>query len=125
MGGADGTRRVASVGFGLLKHFFQISMPIRKMARAIPIMAAGEVKVQCVLAGWIWSSSLNSNKLPIVLCPEALDGSLDALVVGPSEEFHQFSGPVHGLLPDLDHFRFIRRDHLVHGPNVASCDCVS
>ncbi len=44
-----------------LKHFFQISMPIRKRARAMPIMAAGEVNVQCASAGLIWSSSLNSS----------------------------------------------------------------
>jgi hypothetical protein len=33
---------------GLPKHFFQISMPFRKMAKEILIMAAGDVKVQCV-----------------------------------------------------------------------------
>ncbi len=61
IGGADGAGGVASVGLDLLQHFFQKIMPIRKMARAIPIMAAGEVKVQCASAGWIWSSSLNSS----------------------------------------------------------------
>ncbi len=72
MGGADGAGRVATAGFGLLKHFFQISMLIRKMARAIPIMAimaAGEVKVQWVLAGRIWSSSLNNSPLYFVMRP--------------------------------------------------------
>jgi len=37
IGGADGGG--IRVSF-LLVHFFQLSMPIRKMARAIPIMAA-------------------------------------------------------------------------------------
>ncbi len=61
IGGADGVRMGVSAGVGLLKHFFQMSMPIRKMAKAIPIMAAGEVKVQCASVGRIWSSSLNSS----------------------------------------------------------------
>jgi len=39
-GGADGAGSVSSAESVLLKHFFQISMPIRKRARAIPIMAA-------------------------------------------------------------------------------------
>ncbi len=46
IGGANGARRVASVDWVVLKHFFQINMPIRKRARAMPIMDAGEVNVQ-------------------------------------------------------------------------------
>ncbi len=46
IGGADGAGRGASVDLVVLKHFFQINMPIRKRARAMPIMAAGEVNVQ-------------------------------------------------------------------------------
>jgi len=43
IGGADGV----SVGVSfLLMHFFQMSMPIRKITSAIPIMAAGDVNVQ-------------------------------------------------------------------------------
>ena len=45
IGGADGAGRVASVDWVVLKHFFQINMQIRKRARAMPIMAAGEVNV--------------------------------------------------------------------------------
>jgi hypothetical protein len=93
MGGADGVGRVDSAVSGMLKHFFQICMPIRK----IPIMAAGEVKVQCISAGRIWLSSFKQFafvKLSVVLCPEALNGSVDALGVGPAKEFCQFSGPV-------------------------------
>ncbi len=61
MGGADGAGGGTSIDWGELKHFFQISMQIRKRAKAIPIMAAGEVKVQWASAGLIWSSSLNSS----------------------------------------------------------------
>ncbi len=43
IGGADGVGIGVSV---LLVHFLQMSMPIRKMARAIPIMAAGDVNIQ-------------------------------------------------------------------------------
>jgi len=85
MGGADGAGRVDSAVSGLLKHFFQISMPIRKMTRVIPIMATGEVKVKCISAGRIWLSSFKQFtfvKLSVVLCPEALNGSVDALSVG-------------------------------------------
>ncbi len=60
-------------------------MPIRKMTRAIPNMAAGEVKVKCISAGQIWSSSFKQFtfvKLSVVFCPEALIGGVDALSVG-------------------------------------------
>jgi len=131
MGGADGAGRVDSAVSGLLKHIFQISMPIRKMTRVIPIMATGEVKVKCISAGRIWLSSFKQFtfvKLSVVLCPEALNGSVDALSVGPAKEFCQFSIPVHGLHLDFDRFGFIRRDHVINCPDVASwfhCDCVS
>ncbi len=46
-------------------------------------------------------------KVCIVFGPESLDGHVDALGVGPAEEFHQFAGPVHGLLLDLDCFGFV------------------
>ncbi len=42
IGGADGVG--IEVSF-LLVHFFQMSMPIRKMASVIPIMVAGDVNV--------------------------------------------------------------------------------
>ncbi len=61
MGGADGAGGGASIVWGELKHFFQIGMPIRKRARAMLIIAAGEVKGQWPLASLIWSSSLNSS----------------------------------------------------------------
>jgi len=121
MGGADGAVRVDSAVSGLLKHFFQISMPMRKMTRVISIMAAGEVKVKCISAGRIWSISIKQFtfvKLSLVFRPEALNGSVDALGVGPAKEFCQFSSPVHGLLLDFDHFRFIRRDHMIVSPEL-------
>jgi hypothetical protein len=127
-GGADGARRGDSVVSDLLKQFFQISMLIRKMTR---VMAAGEVKVKCISAGLIWSSAFKQFtfvKLSVVFCPEALNGSVDALGVCPAKEFCQFSSPVHGVLLDFDHFGFFHRDHVIHGPDVASwfhCDCVS
>ncbi len=46
IGVPNGARRVASVDLVVLKHFFQINMPIRKRARAMLIMAAGEVNIQ-------------------------------------------------------------------------------
>ena len=79
-------------------------MLIRKMTRA---MAAGEVKVKCISAGLIWSSSFKQFtfvKLSVVFCPEALNGSVDALGVGPAKVFSQFSCPIHGHLLDLDCF---------------------
>jgi len=59
-------------------------------------------------------------KFSVVFCPQALNGCVDALGVGSAEEFNQFSGPVHGFLLDLDHFGFICRDHMIHGPDVAT-----
>ena len=46
-------------------------------------------------------------KFSIVLCPEFLKGRVDALSVGPAEEFCQFAGPVHGLFLDLNGLGFI------------------
>ncbi len=46
IGGADGAGSGASGDLVESKHFFKISIPIRKRARAMPIMAAGEVNVQ-------------------------------------------------------------------------------
>jgi hypothetical protein len=109
MGGADGARRGDSAVLDLLKHFFQISMLIRKMTRAL---AAGEVKVKCISAGRIWSSSfkqLTFVKLSVVFCPETLNGSVDALGVGPAKEFCQFSSPVHGVLLDFWMVFFVSR----------------
>jgi hypothetical protein len=54
-------------------------------------------------------------KLSVVFYPEAFNGR-----VGLAKEFCQFSSPVHGLLLDFDHFGYIRRDHVIHGPDVAS-----
>ncbi len=43
VGGADGVRVGVSC---VLEHFFQMSMPMRKMASAIPIIPAEEVNIQ-------------------------------------------------------------------------------
>ncbi len=43
----------------------------------------------------------------IVLCPESLNGRVDAFSVGPAEEFCQFAGPVRGLFLDLNGLGFI------------------
>jgi len=43
----------------------------------------------------------------IVLCPESLNGGVDALSVGPAEEFCQFAGSVHILFLDLNGLGFI------------------
>ncbi len=61
IGGAEGAGGGVSGVGGVLKHFFQISMPIRKRTKAMPIIAAGNVKVQWASAGLIWSSSLNNS----------------------------------------------------------------
>jgi hypothetical protein len=54
----------------------------------------------------------------VVLGPESLYGHVDALGVGPAEEFRQLVGPVHGLLLDLNGFGFVRRDHVIHSPDI-------
>ncbi len=56
----------------------------------------------------------------IVFGPESLYGHVDSIGVGPADEFHQLTGPVHGLLPDLDGFGFVRRDNVLHSPNIKS-----
>ncbi len=57
IGGADSVK----VGFSSMwVHFFQMSIPMMKRVSAIPIVAAGDVNVQCASAGLIWSSSLKS-----------------------------------------------------------------
>ncbi len=43
----------------------------------------------------------------IVLRPESLNGCVDALGVGPAEDFCQFACPIHGILLDLDCLGFI------------------
>ncbi len=89
-----------------------MSTPIRAMATAIPIMAAGDVKVQ----------------LAIVLHPQSLDGRVNALGVGSTEELCKFSGPIHGLLLDLNCFGFVCRDHAIHSLHIAAwfdCEGVS
>jgi hypothetical protein len=68
IGGDDGAGGGVSRDWEVLKNFFQISMPIRKRANAMPIMAAGEVKVQWVSAGLTWLSSLNNSLKKLVLC---------------------------------------------------------
>jgi hypothetical protein len=63
----------------------------------------------------------------VVFGPESLNGHMDALGVGPTKEFCQLASPVHGLLLDLNGLGFVRRDHVIHSPDVASwfhCDCV-
>jgi len=45
---------------------------------------------------------------------------LCAFGVGTAKEFSYFSGPIHGLLLDLDHLEFICRDHMIHGLDVAT-----
>ena len=47
-------------------------------------------------------------KFHIVLGLESLNGLVDAVGVGPAEQFGQFASPVHGLPLDLNGFRFIR-----------------
>jgi hypothetical protein len=47
IGWADGTRASGSL---FLRHFFQMRVPIRKIASAIRIITAGEVKVQWAMA---------------------------------------------------------------------------
>ncbi len=65
----------------------------------MPIMAAGEVKVQCVSADLIeFLEQLACVEFSVVLGPESLNGHMDALGVGPAKEFCQLAGPVHGLL---------------------------
>ncbi len=56
----------------------------------------------------------------VVSGPESLDGLVDCLLIPIVEEVHDLTGPIHHLDFDLDHFRFVGRDHMVHGPNVAS-----
>ena len=106
IGGADGAGEGVSVDWDELKHFFQISMPIRKRARAIPIMAAGEVNV-CWFDLVEFLEQLACIEFPVVLGPESLNGHVDALGVGPAEEFCQFTSPIHGLLLDFDCLGFI------------------
>ncbi len=43
----------------------------------------------------------------IVFGRESLDGHVDALRVRSAEELRQFTSPIHGLLLDLDCFRFV------------------
>jgi hypothetical protein len=77
----------------------------------MPIMAAGDVKVQWASTGLIWLSSLNKLtcvEFSVVLGPESLNGHVDALGVGPAEYFCQLAGPVHGLFLDLNSFLFVR-----------------
>jgi hypothetical protein len=47
-------------------------------------------------------------EFPVVLGPESLNGSVDAVGVGPAEQFGQFAGPVHGLPLDLNGLQFVR-----------------
>jgi hypothetical protein len=62
--------------------------------------------------GWLdlveFFEQLACIELSILLCQEPLNGQVDALGVGLTEQFCQFSGPIHGLLLDLDYLRFIR-----------------
>jgi hypothetical protein len=63
-------------------------MEWRKRANAMPIMAAGDVKVQWASTGLIWSSSLNKLacvEFSVGLGPESLNGHVDVLGVGPAE----------------------------------------
>jgi hypothetical protein len=43
----------------------------------------------------------------IVLCPESLNGRVDALSVGPAKEFCPFTSSVHILFLDLNGLGFI------------------
>jgi hypothetical protein len=131
--GIGGANRVVVGVWSLLVHFFQMSMLIRKRARAIPIMAAGDVRCErpmCI--SWLDLVELFEEfagvKLAIVLHPQTLDGSVNAFNVGCTEKFCQLSGPVHGFLLNLHCLGFVRRDHVIHGPYVATgfdCDGVS
>ncbi len=58
-------------------------------------------------------------KLTFVLCPQTLNG-VNAFCVGSAEKLHQFSGPVDSFLLNLHCLRFIRRNHVIHDPNVAT-----
>jgi hypothetical protein len=67
IGGDDGARASGSL---LLRHFFQMRVPIRKNASAIRIIMAGEVKVQWATASAAWWYCLNSwllSNLPLYL----------------------------------------------------------
>ncbi len=59
---------------------------------------------------------LASVELSVVHRPEPLNGHVDALGVASTEKFHQFAGPIHGLLLDLDRLGFVAswfyRDHV-------------
>jgi hypothetical protein len=52
--GIGGANRVVVGVSSLLVRFFQMSMLIRKRARAIPIMAAGDVRCECPMCiSWL------------------------------------------------------------------------
>jgi hypothetical protein len=64
----------------------------------------------------------------IISCPESLYGLVDRFLVPIVKEVRDFAGPVHGLDLDLNCFRFISRDYVIHGTDIASWfdpDCVS
>ncbi len=64
----------------------------------------------------------------VVFALKSLNCLVDAVGVGPAKQFCQLAGPVHGLPLDLNGFRFVHLDHVIHSPDVATwfhCDGVS
>jgi hypothetical protein len=43
-------------------------------------------------------------KFSVLFGPESLNGPMDAVGVGPAEQFGQFASPVHGFSLDLNGF---------------------
>jgi hypothetical protein len=118
-----GTDRMGASGSGFQRYFFQMSVLIRKTANAIRIMTASEVNIQLASGGVVWFNCLNSllvlnSPLYLVLSPW----------ISSAKAFCHFSGTVLGFHLDHHCLRFVCRDHMMHGPNVASWinqDCVS
>jgi hypothetical protein len=84
MGGANGAGVGVSVDWGVLKHFFKISMLIRKRTNHGGWRGEGPM-------GLRWSNLIKFFEqfacvlFSVVFCSEYLYGHVDALGVGPAE----------------------------------------
>ncbi len=59
-------------------------------------------------------------ELVVVTVAESLHCLVYGILVLIVEQVGDFSGPIHGLDGNLDHFQFVGQYDMVHGPHVAS-----
>ena len=59
-------------------------------------------------------------KLAVVPGPDSLYRLVDGFLVPVVKQVCDLSGPVHGLDFDLNGFRFIGRDYVIHGAHLTS-----